>query len=118
VRSLAADLGTALGGGAHLRALRRVGVGPWGIDDAVPLDRLGPDDVRPPLAAVRHLAPVTVAGDLLVAVGHGRVLPRAALGLDGTGPWAVLGPGGSLLAVYEGRGVDEAKPVTVLAPGS
>ena len=32
IRSLAADLGTALGGGAHLRALRRTAVGDMTID--------------------------------------------------------------------------------------
>ena len=34
IRSLAADLGRALGGGAHLRALRRTRVGRFGIDEA------------------------------------------------------------------------------------
>ncbi len=38
VRVLAADLGTALGGGAHLRALRRTAVGGFSVAEAVPLD--------------------------------------------------------------------------------
>ncbi|MGH9153990.1 MAG: tRNA pseudouridine(55) synthase TruB, partial [Acidimicrobiales bacterium] len=42
VRSLAADLGAALGGGAHLRRLRRTAVGPFTLDEAVPLDQAGP----------------------------------------------------------------------------
>ena len=37
IRTLAADIGTALGGGAHLRNLRRTSVGPFTLDDAVPL---------------------------------------------------------------------------------
>ncbi|EXI84170.1 MAG: tRNA pseudouridine synthase B [Candidatus Accumulibacter sp. BA-94] len=40
VRSLAMDLGSALGCGAHLGALRRVAVGPLQIADAVSLDVL------------------------------------------------------------------------------
>ncbi len=41
IRSLARDLGVALGCGAHLQHLRRTAVGTFGIDKAVPLDMLG-----------------------------------------------------------------------------
>jgi tRNA pseudouridine55 synthase len=40
VRTLAEDIGTALGCGAHLAALRRTAVGTFDLDRAVPLDRL------------------------------------------------------------------------------
>ena len=40
VRSLAADLGALLGGGAHLRKLRREAVGEFSIEEAVTLDAL------------------------------------------------------------------------------
>jgi tRNA pseudouridine55 synthase len=40
IRSLAHDLGEALGCGAHLSALRRTRVGPFDIDDAVDRDEL------------------------------------------------------------------------------
>ena len=40
VRSLAADLGAALGCGAHLTALRRLEVGPFRVEDAIPLEVL------------------------------------------------------------------------------
>jgi len=39
-RSLAHDLGAALGCGAHLAALRRASVGPFRVEDALTLDRL------------------------------------------------------------------------------
>jgi tRNA pseudouridine55 synthase len=39
VRTLAADLGTALGGGAHLRALRRTAIGPFDEGRARPAGR-------------------------------------------------------------------------------
>jgi tRNA pseudouridine55 synthase len=40
IRSLARDLGESLGCGAHLQALRRIAVGAFLIEDAVPLDHL------------------------------------------------------------------------------
>jgi len=40
VRTLAEDLGTALGCGAHVMRLRRLRSGPFGIDEAVSLDAL------------------------------------------------------------------------------
>lgn len=115
VRSLAADLGAALGGGAHLRNLRREAVGQFTLDGAVALDCAGPEHVLPMLEAVGTLERVTVEGELLTAVGHGAVLDRAALGVSGEGPWAVVDAGGDLLAVYEGRGPDRAKPTVVVA---
>ncbi|WP_173768948.1 tRNA pseudouridine(55) synthase TruB [Pseudazoarcus pumilus] len=40
IRSLAIDLGRALGCGAHLSALRRTAIGPFGVADALTLDAL------------------------------------------------------------------------------
>ncbi|HET7489018.1 MAG TPA: tRNA pseudouridine(55) synthase TruB [Acidimicrobiales bacterium] len=114
VRSLAADVGTALGGGAHLRALRRTAVGPFTVDAAVPLDDVGSEVVRPPAAAVAHLAPAVVGPEVAAAVATGKVLPLDQLGAAGAGPWAVLDGAGALLAVYEAHGAGRAKPAVVL----
>src|SRR5262249_38112971 len=46
VRSLAHDLGLALGTGAHLVALRRTRSGGFGLDQAVPLDEVERDVER------------------------------------------------------------------------
>jgi tRNA pseudouridine55 synthase len=43
VRSLAHDIGQALGCGAHLEALRRTRVGRFRVEDALTLDRLEPE---------------------------------------------------------------------------
>jgi tRNA pseudouridine55 synthase len=118
VRSLAADLGRALGGGAHLRRLRRTAVGPFGLDEAVALDALGPDGLLPPAVALRGRPAVSVDDpDVVTAVGHGKVLPDEVLGIegDGGGPWAVLDAAGTLLAVYERHGAGRVKPAVVLA---
>lgn len=117
VRSLAADLGAALGGGGHLRDLRRTAVGRFTLAGATPLDALGPADVLAPAAAVAHLPTARAGAEVAAAVAHGAVLGRDALGLEGEGPWAVLDRGGELLAVYGPRDAGRAKPLVVLAAG-
>jgi tRNA pseudouridine55 synthase len=112
IRSLAADLGRALGGGAHLRRLRRTAVGPFLESLARPLEQI---ELLPPRDALRGHPSVTVAGPLLNDVRHGRVIPVEVLG--GSGPvWALLDGEGALLAVYESHKPGTAKPAVVLAP--
>lgn len=114
VRTLAADIGTALGGGAHLRALRRTAVGPYTLDDARPLESVDAEAVRPMVEAVRHLASVTVDDEVAEAVGFGKVLERDTLGIEGDGPWAVLASDDRLLAVYEPYQGTTVKPSLVI----
>ena len=110
IRSLASDLGRLLGGGAHLRNLRRTAIGSFTEERAD-----GPEScpLLPIATAVEHLEAVSVDADTAARVRLGQVLER----FDGNGPWAVTGPDGELLAVYEvfrDRGV---KPAVVLATG-
>ena len=98
VRVLAADLGTALGGGAHLRDLRRVAVGSFTVDEARPVDGL---QLLPAAVGLRDLPGVIVDEGTAVDVGHGKVLDRDRLAASGEGPWPVHGPDGTLIAVYE-----------------
>ena len=111
VRVLAADLGRALGGGAHLRSLRRTTVGGFGLDAARPVESA---EVLPMAHAVQHLDGVRVDPAVAAEVAHGRVLDIESLGAAGDGPWAVHDSGGKLLAVYE-RFRDGAKPAVVVA---
>lgn len=115
IRSLAADLGAALGGGAHLRNLRRTAIGPFTLERAVALEQLHPDRVLPPVEAVGHLSTVRVGDEVATAVGHGKVLPLDLLGATGHGPWAVVDHEGELLAVYADHQSGTAKPDVVLA---
>lgn len=115
IRSLAAEVGTALGGGAHLRALRRTAIGPFTLAAAVPLEEVGPGAVLPPAAAVAHYGSAEVGPDLAAAVATGTVLDAENLGVDGEGPWAVLDAAGALLAVYERHPDGRVKPAVVLA---
>ncbi|MET0662985.1 MAG: tRNA pseudouridine(55) synthase TruB [Ilumatobacteraceae bacterium] len=109
IRSLAADLGALLGGGAHLRGLRRTRVGSFTLAEAA-----APDDCEllPVAAAVRSLAPVTVDDATGALIANGRVLAA----WDGPGPWAVFDDRERLLAVYERFGGRDAKPAVVLPP--
>jgi tRNA pseudouridine55 synthase len=110
IRTLAADLGRGLGGGAHLRNLRRTRIGPFDIGEAAPVDSTV---LLPPAAMVRHHQHVTVDDDTVRRVRNGAVLPA----WNGDGPWAVLDESGSLIAVYERHGDERAKPSVVLATG-
>ncbi|MBV8980939.1 MAG: tRNA pseudouridine(55) synthase TruB [Acidimicrobiia bacterium] len=115
VRVLAADLGHALGGGAHLRNLRRTAVGPFALAEARPIEALGPEAVLPPTEAVRGYAAVTVAPAVAESVRHGKVLDAPVLGAEGAGPWAVVDSDGALLAVYEPYDEARVKPAVVIA---
>jgi tRNA pseudouridine55 synthase len=116
VRTLAADMGAALGGGAHLRNLRRTAVGGFDLDGAVPLEALSPEAVRPSADAVAHLPSASVDAEVAADVAHGKVLPLDRLGAAGEGPWAVLDASGALLAVYRAHREGTAKPDLVLPP--
>jgi tRNA pseudouridine55 synthase len=115
VRTLAADLGRALGGGAHLRTLRRIRVGSFTVAEAEPVGSLVPESLRSPAQALRDLDKVTVDPTVAALVALGRPLDRVPLGATGPGPWAVVDPTGRLLAVYEATASDAIRPAVVLA---
>lgn len=117
VRVLAADLGTLLGGGAHLRRLRRTAIGPFTEDEARTLDRLDAGAVLSPARALRHLDAVEVSPEMAALVARGLPLDRVPLGATGEGPWALVDGAGRLLAVYEATETDRIRPAVVLAPG-
>lgn len=110
IRTLAADLGRLLGGGAHLRNLRRSAVGEFTLAEAGPPETA---ILLPVETTVRSLARVDVDQVTTALVGNGRVLPLEPTGFTGEGPWAIFDDAGTLLAVYEAfRG--QAKPAVVL----
>jgi tRNA pseudouridine55 synthase len=111
VRVLVADLGRALGVGAHLTRLVRTRVGPFALAEAAPLDDLG--DPLPLEAAVAHLPVVRLDEEEARAAANGRPLGPAGV----SGPHAVFGPDGRLVAVYRDDGA-RAVPEMVLAPQS
>jgi tRNA pseudouridine55 synthase len=114
VRVLAADLGAALGGGAHLQALRRTRVGSFGVEEAHRLDELTEAHILSPVQAMRDMLQVEVDEASARQVSHGLALDKVSLGAHGSGPWAVVDGRGRLLAIYEGTDTDRMVATCVL----
>jgi tRNA pseudouridine55 synthase len=108
VRSLVADVGSGLGCGAHLTALRRVAIGSFEVGDGAPPEDPGP--LQPLDAAVRHLPAFILEPEEARVAGHGSILGPA--GLDG--PYRVLAPDGRLIGIYRDQG-SKAVPEVILA---
>jgi len=95
VRSLARDLGEALGVGAHLTRLRRTAVGPFRVESALSLEDLG-DAHRvaaswiPPMEALAGMPKLEVGPEGERDLSHGR-----AIGAEG------MAPGGPVVAVRD-----------------
>lgn len=106
IRAIARDLGTALGVGGHLTALRRTAVGPFTLDGAnTDLDDL---TVTPVAVAARASFPALDLDDEQAqAVRYGRPLALPIDGLTG-----VFAPDGEFLALYQPHG-GTAKPAAV-----
>jgi tRNA pseudouridine55 synthase len=114
VRVLAADLGAALGGGAHLRNLRRTRVGSFTEAEARPVGLLDETSVLTPAQALRDLDRATADAEVARLVARGLPLDRVAIGAGGSGPFAVVDDRGRLLAVYEATATDRIRPLVVL----
>ena len=115
VRTLAADLGLALGGGAHLRELRRTAIGSFTLAESHPLESVSPEVLLTPAQAMRDLPVVVVSESERIDVGHGKALTIDDR-FSGNGPWAVIDVEGRLLAIYISYRAGTAKPDVVIAP--
>ena len=112
LRSLARDMGAALGCGAHLVALRRTAVGPLKLDDAVAPDAVTPRTLRDAAVLVAHMPRREVDKKERDAMIHGRPITSDPIA-DGRQPVAVFA-GEELVAVAEQAG-DQLKPRVVVA---
>ena len=108
VRVLVADVGSALGCGAHLTRLRRTAIGPFAVEDASPPDEAG--DLLPLERAVDHLPRLELEPEEARVARHGSILGPAGI----EGPYAVFDPDGALVAIYRDDG-PKARPEMVLA---
>ena len=108
IRSLVADIGEALGVGAHVSALHRTRVGAFGDGDAIPVSAVSENALRPMEAAVAGYPRRWVDEAGARALVHGKPLEPG--GIDGV--YAVYGPDG-LLAMAEDR-EGEARSLCVL----
>ncbi len=105
VRALARDIAASLGTVGHLHALRRSVVGPFAVDDAVPLAEILRDEdpgrwLRPLAAALPHLPAFTLTAAHADGVRHGRQpQPDWGLPLPAPAQFRLLDPAGGLAAV-------------------
>lgn len=101
VRSLARDLGAALGCGGTLATLRRTAVGPFRVEDAVPI--AGEADLDPGRIVPLEAMPLGLADVVLDDAASARFAAGTAIPGEGAdGPVRVLGPRG-LVGVGEIR---------------
>jgi tRNA pseudouridine55 synthase len=131
VRSLAHDLGAALGVGGHLAALTRTAVGPYTIADATPLDLAVTLLERERAETIVHAPDAVLTAWPALILGR-RQVSEVRLGRDVTalprrdfragGPLAhvrAYGPEGRLVALMRPAGpVGAWHPYRVIAPGS
>ncbi|MCC6616429.1 MAG: tRNA pseudouridine(55) synthase TruB [Anaerolineae bacterium] len=102
IRSLARDLGEAVGVGAHLAGLRRVMSGNFLIEDAVTLDEVLADPnwtrrLVPPQRALANWRRIDLDPSFATTVAHGGTIPAEAG--DDRELALTYAPGGDLLAV-------------------
>jgi len=111
IRSLIADIGEAVGVGAHISALRRTRVGAFTDAEAIAVSDVSEEALRPMDAAVDGYPRRSVDEAGARALVHGKPLEPG--GIDGV--YAVYGPDG-LLAMAEDR-EGEARSLCVLTQG-
>lgn len=116
IRSLAHDLGAALGTGAHLEALRRTRSGPFGLAQAITPEAMGQGGAAaalvPPAEALRALPSLTLSADLVRAVSQGKAVAWREFGIPpgGDGPVRLLDDDGALVAVAARPPADVPEP--------
>ncbi|MBG6180609.1 tRNA pseudouridine(55) synthase TruB [Arthrobacter sp. CAN_A1] len=115
IRALARDLGSSLGVGGHLTALRRTQVGPYSLDQAATLDELAVDLRLLPLndAARVLFTPRELSAAEALDLSHGRFIPAG----NDDGPVAAFAPDGTLVALLKNSS-HRARPLLVFAPGN
>ncbi len=113
VRALARDLGAALGVGAHLTALRRTRVGPFGLSQARTLQQHADELALVPLdaAVAASFQRRDLDADEAVALSYGKRLGPTGAG----GAVGAFAPDGRCVALVEDRD-GAARPVVVFAP--
>lgn len=109
IRTIAADIGAALGGGAHLRYLRRTAIGRHTEANSALLDDATIISLAEGLADYPF---VTLDDDTVTRVRNGQRLSEEML--SGDGPWVLVDPEGAVVAVHERVDNGKIKPAVVI----
>jgi tRNA pseudouridine55 synthase len=117
IRSLARDLGAALGVGGHLTALRRTRVGAYDVQEAHDLDTLDVGAALIPAAeaASRLFERLELTEQQAIDLTHGRRIHLADREGPGGEPVAAIAPSGHLVGLIEFRGKEARTLVNVPA---
>jgi len=119
IRTLAEEIGNALGTGAHLTALRRTGSGPFRVAEALTLEALA--DLREAGRRERLLPLGALVGELpqkrLDAGEEARFRTGRALSMPGlaAGIFAVLRPDGSVIGLGKADAAGALRPLRLTA---
>ncbi|MCE5279493.1 MAG: tRNA pseudouridine(55) synthase TruB [Planctomycetaceae bacterium] len=102
IRSLARDIGAALGVGGYCSALTRTAVGEFRLENAKSVDAVElPGDLISPLAAVEHLPKLTLDDEQVKRINMGQPLRLADNQFTTAKEVVLLAPDGGLLALSE-----------------
>lgn len=123
VRTLGDDIAQALGGRAHLNALRRIRNGSLNVNDALGIEELetvvaagtGNEVILSARDGLPDLSEVLIGADVAAGVRNGLSFPAVSLGNDipDAGPVRIVDESERLLAVYRVEG-GKALPEVVL----
>ena len=96
IRTLGADLGSALGGGAHIRNLRRIRSGHYSVEETGTIDE---SPLLPVVELTRGMDPIALdQAEVSLAHNGGRLKINR---MQGDGPWALVDADRNLVAVHE-----------------
>jgi len=112
VRSLAHDLGQAVGCGGHILQLRRTGAGRFAVDQAKRLEEISPGHLLPLRQALEPMAMVCLSSEEEADIRQGRRI-RARSGMDLA---ALCQVSGEVFALARRIG-DELQPECVIPTG-
>ncbi|MGD9932439.1 MAG: tRNA pseudouridine(55) synthase TruB [Dehalococcoidia bacterium] len=124
IRSLARDIGTVLGCGAHLSSLRRESVGAFGVVEAWTLQELealsaegsAEQALLPMDEGLKALDAAILSAEHIDDLGHGRgVMIGTVIHPDDHAPIRVYGVNGELVALGKIRPDGELRPYKVIA---
>jgi tRNA pseudouridine55 synthase len=119
IRTLATDIGDALGCGAYLTALRRTAAGAFNVRDAVTLEQLerGPEWARtqllPPEILVESLPRRQASVEDAWRFAQGQVIGLEAA--EGGSEWALFAPDGRFIGVGRAEAAGRLSPLRLMA---
>ena len=102
IRSIARDIGSALGCGGLVEVLTRTRIGPFTIEEGLDSSKLTAESIpsllRPALEALADLPKITISDEQWAEIGRGRSLPIAGIP---SGVVALISAAGELVAIAE-----------------